>query len=85
MDYKKTAMSIKIKDIGARPRSLRKQAGETQTSWGKATGISQGYVGQIERGERIPPTKYLIWVAQRSKVSIDWIVFGGGHLPPGDK
>lgn len=53
---------------------LRKSKGYTQIALQMKTGIEQALLSKFENGERIPPTKTLIKLADFYNVSIDYIL-----------
>lgn len=61
--------------IAKRLRELRGTA--TQGEWAKRTGVSQQRVSAHENGV-LPSTESLIAMAEKTGVSVDWILFGTG-------
>lgn len=63
-------------ELGARLRSLRSAAGQTQESLADAAGVHWTYVGQIERGERNPTYKNLLKLARGLDAPLSDVVRG---------
>ena len=60
--------------IGKRIRRLRKQRNLTQEELGERAGLHYSYIGQVERGDKIPSLKTLSKIAQALNVSLDYIL-----------
>ena len=58
------------KDIGARIREARKAAGMTQEQLAEANDVSPQYIGQIERGEKLPRLELLLRITHVLGVSL---------------
>lgn len=58
---------------GARIRSLRKLKGLTLGQLSQRTGLSQGYLSQIERGISQPSIGSLVSIAQALGVTMQWL------------
>ncbi|CEG29579.1 helix-turn-helix domain-containing protein [Bacillus sp. B-jedd] len=56
---------------GRRIRAFRKLKGYTQDSFSKELGVSVSILGEIERGNRMPPADLLQRVSQVLHVSIE--------------
>ncbi len=56
---------------GRRIRAYRKLKGYTQEGFSKELGISVSILGEIERGNRLPPEDLLERIARSLKISID--------------
>jgi transcriptional regulator with XRE-family HTH domain len=56
---------------GRRIRAFRKLKGYTQESFAKQLGISVSVLGEIERGNRLPPEDFLTQAAKALNVSIE--------------
>ncbi|MCF6096443.1 helix-turn-helix domain-containing protein [Thermovorax subterraneus] len=60
--------------IGNRIRRLRKQRNLTQEELGERAGLHYSYIGQVERGDKIPSLKTLSKIAKALNVSLDYIL-----------
>jgi transcriptional regulator with XRE-family HTH domain len=58
--------------VGTEIRHLRKARGMTLTGLSKETGLSQGYLSQIERGISSPSVKALHSISRALGVTISW-------------
>lgn len=58
--------------IGRDVRDLRKAKGLTITRLAELTGLSTGYLSEIERGVSVPSERALSWIATALKVTPDW-------------
>lgn len=58
--------------VGREIRHLRKARGITLTELGRNTGLSQGYLSQIERGISSPSVKALHSISRALDVTISW-------------
>jgi len=68
--------------FGKRLRALREERGETQRSLGAATGISYVFIGDMERGLKVPSLTTLIRLAAALDCNITDLVdiFNGRDL-----
>ena len=62
--------------IGENIQKYRKMKKLSQEKLAEMAGISANYVGQLERGKRIPSVKCLISVANSLEVSSDLLLLG---------
>jgi len=62
--------------IGSRVRKLRGDI--FQEEMAEYLGISQGQLSKIERGKRAPTIEILLFLSDRFRKSIDWILRGEG-------
>lgn len=58
--------------VGREIKNLRKASGVTLTQLAEATGLSQGYLSQIERGISSPSIKALHQISRALGVNISW-------------
>ena len=63
-----------FKSAGKKIRQARRMKHITQASPGKAVGISAAFVGQIERGTRVPSVSTLYSICKRLDISMDCVV-----------
>ncbi|MBI0581097.1 helix-turn-helix transcriptional regulator [Neobacillus cucumis] len=56
---------------GRRIRAYRKLKGFTQEGFSKELGVSVSILGEIERGNRLPPSDLLTRIAQSLNITID--------------
>ena len=70
------------REIGARIRLARRDAGLTQEKLAEKIGVSPGFVSQLESGSRAPGLETLVKLSQTLHVSLDLLVLGGA--PGGD-
>ena len=69
-------MSIDNKSIGYRIRKERIKLDLSREEFAEIIGLSDYYVGQLERGERQMSLPSLVKVARCLNVSLDYLVFG---------
>lgn len=62
------------KTIGLRVKSAREAAGMNQTECAKKAGISQGYLAQIESGNRQGTAEVLRRLAAATEISVGWLL-----------
>jgi transcriptional regulator with XRE-family HTH domain len=60
-----------------RLKSARNRAGLTQTGLAEATGLSQGYIAQIEQGDKTPSLDTLNLLAEALQVTPGWLLGQG--------
>ena len=70
------------REIGARIRLARRDAGLTQEKLAEKIGVSTVFVSQLESGGRAPGLETLVKLSQTLHVSLDLLVLGGA--PGGD-
>lgn len=70
------------REIGARIRLARRDAGLTQEKLAEKIGVSTVFVSQLESGSRAPGLETLVKLSQTLHVSLDLLVLGGA--PGGD-
>jgi transcriptional regulator with XRE-family HTH domain len=75
-DGARPAKDPQLVELGARLRSLRGAAGQTQEALADAAGVHWTYVGQIERGERNPTYKNLLKLARGLGAPLSEVVRG---------
>lgn len=68
---------------GSRIRSLRKLKGLTLIQLSQRTGLSHGYLSQIERGISQPSVASLVEIAQSLGVTMQWLFSDPKGSPPG--
>lgn len=68
-----------MKTFGDRVRARREELGMSQEGLGKAAGISQSTVAQIERG-RNQGTKHILGLVRALGVRADWLERGRGEM-----
>lgn len=61
-------------NLGKRLREERRKAGLTQEKLAEDLDLSAAYIGQIERGERVPALAIIIAAANRLGVSVDYLL-----------
>ena len=67
---------IDYKGMGARIRTLRRQANLTLAQFATQVGISPSFMGHIERGTRTPSLETLVLISKVLRVSLDGVVMG---------
>lgn len=65
-----------LKQIGKRIAAARKACGITQRELGEACGVTPQYITVLEAGHKIPSLCVLVSIADRLKLSIDYIMRG---------
>lgn len=78
---KKLERPVNLRDVGARFRIARKQAGLTQVALTQLTGLAQSTVSRFEKGERGVETDdftRLLDAAAKSGVNLDFVFSGDG-------
>mgnify|MGYP001183752447 CR=1 FL=1 len=60
--------------LGRRIRDERKKRNYTQEQLAELVGVSDAYIGQIERGERSPTLETLVKIGNRLGVTIDYLL-----------
>jgi len=68
--------NIDIKSIGKRIREEREKFGLSREEFAEIIGLSDYYVGQLERGERQMSLPVLIKIANCLHLSTDYLIFG---------
>ena len=67
---------IDNKAIGQRIRDERKKLGLSREEFAEIIGLSDYYVGQLERGERQMSLPVLVKIANCLHISLDYLIFG---------
>lgn len=67
---------LDIKAIGHRIRSEREKLGISRSDFAELIGLSEYYVGQLERGERQMSLPVLIKIAKCLHISLDHLILG---------
>ena len=70
----KPGRGINWVEVGKRVRSLRGLL--TQSEYAKKIGVSQGYLSDIERGNKEVGPEVLLRIREDSSRSVDWILTG---------
>lgn len=68
------------KMVGIRIKTRRKELNLTQKDVYAATGISNGNLSEIERGNVLPSSKALVSLSKLLQTSIDWILTGEASI-----
>lgn len=77
------SVELDNKAIGQRIRQERKKLGLSREEFAEIIGLSDYYVGQLERGERQMSLPVLVKVANCLHVSLDYLIFGKVHYSAG--
>lgn len=67
---------INIKSVGQRIREEREKLGLSRGEFAEIIGLSDYYVGQLERGERQMSLPVLSKIARCLHTSLDYLIFG---------
>jgi len=73
-------LNIENEEIADRFRELRSQSGVSQKDFASSIGLSHTVIAEIERGGREPSRKVMIALADKYKVSLDWLLLGIGSM-----
>lgn len=65
-----------FKDIGKKIRQIRLKQKLTQEELGERARLHYSYIGQMERGDKIPSLKTLNKIAKALNISLDYILEG---------
>lgn len=68
-----------LKSIGKRIREEREKFGLSREEFAEIVGLSDYYIGQIERGERQMSLPVLIKIAGLLHLSLDYLIFGENY------
>ena len=60
--------------IGKRIKEIRTENGLSQQSFGALLSVSQDTVSLWEKGKSVPTTEFLIAIAEKFEVSVDYIL-----------
>jgi transcriptional regulator with XRE-family HTH domain len=63
-------------ELANRFRSIRRKIGLSQKDFAQSIGLSQTVIAEIERGGREPSRSVLVAIAQKYKISLDWLLLG---------
>lgn len=64
-----------ITQLGKKVKQLRKQARMTQTELARQAGLkSKGYISDVEKGKKIPPTELVLKLAEIFHVTTDYLL-----------
>ncbi|KUO49321.1 MAG: DNA-binding protein [Desulfitibacter sp. BRH_c19] len=67
---------IDLKAIGQRIRGEREKLGLSREKFAEIIGLSDYYVGQLERGERQMSLPVLVKISKHLRESLDYLIFG---------
>ena len=67
---------MNFKDIGARIRARRKKLELTQEKLAEKTGLTDTYIGAIERATSTCSIQTLVKIAEALNLSMDFLLFG---------
>lgn len=73
-------MSQEKKEIGARIRAIRIDAGLNQEQFGSKIGVGKSTVSAYEKGDAFPTLQVLRKIAAVGGKTHDWIIEGGEHV-----
>ncbi|WP_422449089.1 helix-turn-helix domain-containing protein [Thermoanaerobacterium sp. DL9XJH110] len=65
-----------FKDIGKKIRHIRLKQNLTQEELGEKANLHYSYIGQMERGDKVPSLKTLNKIAKALNVSLDYVLEG---------
>lgn len=68
-----------LRSIGKRIREEREKFGLSREDFAEIVGLSDYYIGQIERGERQMSLPVLIKMAGLLRLSLDYLIFGENY------
>lgn len=68
--------------LGTRIRAQRQKLNLTQEKFAERVGISESFLGHIERGNRKLSLETLVKISQELNVSIDFLLLGTIQSPP---
>jgi transcriptional regulator with XRE-family HTH domain len=80
MINERLALNTDNEEIADRFRELRSQSGISQKDFASSIGLSHTVIAEIERGGREPSRKVMIALADKYKVSLDWLLLGIGSM-----
>ena len=69
-------LQINNKEIGLRIRQKREELKLSRESFAEILGLSDYYIGQLERGERQMSLPVLVKISNCLHISLDFVVFG---------
>ena len=67
-------------DLAGRFRALRNKVNLSQKDFAQTIGVSQSVIAEIERGSREPSRSVLVAIAEKYRVSLDWLLLGVGSM-----
>ncbi|AEF94459.1 helix-turn-helix domain protein [Desulfotomaculum nigrificans CO-1-SRB] len=77
-------VEIDNKTIGQRIREEREKLGLSREEFAEIIGLSNYYVGQLERGERQMSLPVLVKIVNCLHVSLDYLIFGKDYQNAGN-
>ena len=72
----KEELTINKKSFGIKIKDARNKLGLTQFELAEKLNISQNFLGDIERGNKLPSLKKLIELSNLLKISLDYLFAG---------
>ena len=63
-------------ELGERLRTARKESGYTQEKLAEMSGIGTVYLGEIERGKKMPSLNTFIKITEALGISVDYLLRG---------
>jgi transcriptional regulator with XRE-family HTH domain len=68
------ARDVELKELGRRIRTLRLRLGLTQEQLAEMSNLHHSYIGQVERGEKLPSLRTLKKLAEAMHTSVDFFL-----------
>lgn len=68
-----------LSEIGSRIKKVRNTLDLTQAQIAEKTGLSTGFLSQIEKGLKRPSSIYLFFLLVEHRVNINWVLTGNGE------
>lgn len=68
-------MNLKLTEVGARIRFMRKSRYRTAKAFAESLGVSERHIHNIESGNNLPSFEILAQIADEFHVTIDFILF----------
>ncbi|MCK4763101.1 MAG: helix-turn-helix transcriptional regulator [Candidatus Aminicenantes bacterium] len=69
-----------LSEIGSRIKKVRITLDFTQGQIAEKTGLSAGFLSQIEKGQKRPSSIYLFFLLVEHKININWLFSGKGEM-----
>ena len=66
--------------LNKRIKKVRKSKNLSMTEFAKILEGSTGFICEVEKGKRMPGSRFLIALIEKFNISIDWVLTGEGEM-----
>jgi len=71
---------VREQERGVRQRLAQLKGGRSQRGWGRELDVPQQNISRYLLGEATPRLDFLIHLARRERVNMNWLILGEGRM-----